>query len=216
MITAYLTNKRAASDKRMTTQKLSEDFRADLRYFAFYIGNGSLEPADSSVDYIPYDACLNQPGPLLGELFAVYLNTYQAQLNGLTKQDPQQRAAQFLAQQCLPHYTASLPLASWELMGSDGSATSIDTIKSFAAALSHGAMASEILANLNYHESLVEYGSFLEMIFAIFANVLELDADGRVVNTAYAQRRAAQYIRQYCDPAYQVIPPFAAWETELL
>jgi hypothetical protein len=134
----------------------------------------------------------------------------------MTKHDPQQRAAQYLAQQCLPHYTASPPFARWEMMGSDSSATSIDTIKSFAAALGHGNMAPEILADVSYHESLVEYGSFLEMIFAIFANVLELGDDGRVVNAAHAQRRAAQYIRQYCDPAYQVIPPFAGWETELL
>jgi hypothetical protein len=59
-------------------------------------------------------------------------------------------------------------------------------------------------------------GSDLEIPFAIFANVLDVDERGRVTNHAAAERRAAQWIRSYCDPSYVVEPPLAEWETELL
>ena len=53
------------------------------------------------------------------------------------------------------------------------------------------------------------------MSFAIFLNVLDVDAEGHVANGSNAMRRAAQYLRWYCDSQYHVEPPFAAWETEL-
>lgn len=57
--------------------------------------------------------------------------------------------------------------------------------------------------------------SALEQVYAIFANVLEIDGAGAVTNARQAERRAAQYIRSYVDPAYVVEPPFADWEVEL-
>jgi hypothetical protein len=39
----------------------------------------------------------------------------------------------------------------------------------------------------------------MEQIYAIFANVIELDEDGVVVNAKYADRRAAQWLRRYID-----------------
>ena len=67
----------------------------------------------------------------------------------------------------------------------------------------------------------VDYGcifeepSALEAAFAVFCNVLELDPQGEATNFREAERRAAQYIRSYCDPGYVPDPPFADWETEL-
>jgi hypothetical protein len=47
----------------------------------------------------------------------------------------------------------------------------------------------------------------------------DLDAHERVLDTVRAgrkaERRAAQYIREYCDPGYTAEPPFADWEVEL-
>ena len=45
--------------------------------------------------------------------------------------------------------------------------------------------------------------SAIEMAFAIFANVIELDENGRVLNFTYAQRRATDYLRSYCVPEFE-------------
>jgi hypothetical protein len=57
--------------------------------------------------------------------------------------------------------------------------------------------------------------SALEMAYAIYCNVLDLDDSGTVLNDRQAQQRAAQYIRSYCEPSYVVEPPFEVWELEL-
>lgn len=55
----------------------------------------------------------------------------------------------------------------------------------------------------------------MEQIYAIFANVIELDEDGIVMNAKHAERRAAQWLRRYIDPKYKVVPSFEYWETDL-
>ena len=55
----------------------------------------------------------------------------------------------------------------------------------------------------------------IEQAYAIFANVLELDNAGRVLNAQHAQKRATDYLRAYCDTSFEVHPPLEYWETEL-
>jgi hypothetical protein len=57
--------------------------------------------------------------------------------------------------------------------------------------------------------------SAIEQAYAILANVLECDEHGRVLNATYAQRRATDFLRSYCDPSFQVAPPFEDWELAL-
>jgi len=57
--------------------------------------------------------------------------------------------------------------------------------------------------------------SAIERTFAIFANVLEFDSEGDVTNLKHAEKRAADYLRSYCDPEFQVEPPFEEWEIAL-
>ena len=57
--------------------------------------------------------------------------------------------------------------------------------------------------------------SALEQMYAIFANVIELDEDGSVLNAKYAERRAAQWLRRYMDSRYEILPPLENWESEL-
>ena len=57
--------------------------------------------------------------------------------------------------------------------------------------------------------------SAIEKVFAIYANVLELDAQGRVLNAKYAEKRATDFLRAYCDPSFVVTPPYEDWETML-
>ena len=72
-----------------------------------------------------------------------------------------------------------------------------------------------MLKGVNYLSLYGDEPSAIEQVYAIFANVLELDEDGRVLNPQYAQKRATDYLRAYCDPNFQVDPPYEDWETEL-
>jgi hypothetical protein len=40
--------------------------------------------------------------------------------------------------------------------------------------------------------------SAIEQVYAIFANVLEVDECGQVLNAQHAQKRATDYLRAYC------------------
>ncbi len=71
------------------------------------------------------------------------------------------------------------------------------------------------LKGVNYLQLFGEEPSAIEQTFAIFANVIELDKEGNVLNAKYAEKRAVDYIRSYCDPEFKVQPPYKDWETEL-
>lgn len=90
------------------------------------------------------------------------------------------------------------------------------SIRLFAFYLANGTLVLDVLGGIDYRPRLMEYGSTLEQVFAVYTNVLRVDENGEVVNDGGAQYRAAQCIRTYCDPDYKVEPPFEAWETELL
>ena len=57
--------------------------------------------------------------------------------------------------------------------------------------------------------------SAIEQVYAIFANVIEIDEHGQVLNAHYAQKRATDYLRRYYDPSFKVEPPYQDWETVL-
>ena len=57
--------------------------------------------------------------------------------------------------------------------------------------------------------------SAIEQAYAIFANVLELDENGKVLNAQHSQKRATDYLRAYCDRSFKVDPPYEGWELEL-
>ncbi len=79
-------------------------------------------------------------------------------------------------------------------------------------------MASGTHYNLKGIEYISLYGeepSAIEQVFAIYANVIEMDENGVVLNDQYAQLRATDYLRQYCAPNFVVNPPYEDWEIEL-
>lgn len=87
------------------------------------------------------------------------------------------------------------------------------TLRTFAYFMSSGTQ--DTLEGVDY---LPLYGSepgAIEQVYAIFANVLELDENGQVLNAHYAYKRATDYLRAYCDPTFKVDPPYEDWETEL-
>jgi hypothetical protein len=88
-------------------------------------------------------------------------------------------------------------------------------LRTFSYWLASGTVGLPILDGVDYRAVMLREPSLMEAAYAIFANVIELDEHGKPVNARHAQRRAAQYIRAYCDPSYVVEPAFADWERAL-
>jgi hypothetical protein len=89
-------------------------------------------------------------------------------------------------------------------------------IRRFAGWVARGSVGDPMLEDINYRDALRESPSQMEICFAIFANVLELDDRGDPVNEKYAERRAATWLHQYCTGQ---LPPGEAdlqpWECQL-
>ena len=88
-------------------------------------------------------------------------------------------------------------------------------LRTFSFWVANGTLGLPILDKIDYAWVLKQEPSALEKIYAIFANVIEMDKDGEVINAKYAERRAAQWLRSYVDPTYVVSPPFEDWELAL-
>jgi hypothetical protein len=86
-------------------------------------------------------------------------------------------------------------------------------VRTFAYFMSSGT--HSMLEGIDYLPLYGNEPSAIEQVYAIFANILEVDEDGQVLNATYAQKRATDYLRAYCDPNFKVDPPFASWETAL-
>ena len=71
------------------------------------------------------------------------------------------------------------------------------------------------LKGTDYIKLYGEEPSAIELAFAIFANVIEIDENGTVINVKYDEKRAVDSIRAYCDPSFSVEPPYEEWEIEL-
>jgi hypothetical protein len=86
-------------------------------------------------------------------------------------------------------------------------------LRRFAGRIARG---HPLLAGIEYWDELRDSPSQLEIAFAIFANVLELDDNGEPTNEQYAQRRAAVWIHRYCTGQLpEGEPPLEPWESEL-
>ena len=80
--------------------------------------------------------------------------------------------------------------------------------------LANGTVGYPLLEGIDY-SCIFREPSALEQAMAIYANVLRVDQSGQVLNARAAERRAAQWIRSYVDPAYVADPPFQSWEVAL-
>lgn len=86
-------------------------------------------------------------------------------------------------------------------------------IRTFSFWIANGTVGHPLLDDVDY-SCIFREPSALEQVYAIFANVLEFDESGQVINAKNAERRAAQYIHQYVT-GQSVEPPFEPWEVEL-
>ncbi|NVB80437.1 MAG: hypothetical protein HOV81_18740 [Kofleriaceae bacterium] len=87
-------------------------------------------------------------------------------------------------------------------------------IRQFSYWVANRTVGQSLLEDIDY-SCIFEEPSALEQTYAIFVNVLELDAEGTVLNAKHAEHRAAQFIRSYVQPAYCVDPPFQPWEVAM-
>lgn len=88
-------------------------------------------------------------------------------------------------------------------------------LRTFSYWVANGTLGQPLLDGIDYSFVFSEEPSALEQVYAIFANVIEMDADGNVLNAKQAERRAAQWLRRYMDLTFEVLPPFEDWETAL-
>jgi hypothetical protein len=86
-------------------------------------------------------------------------------------------------------------------------------LRTFAYFMSSGT--HSMLEGVDYLDLYGTEPSAIEQSYAIFANVLETDASGKAINTKYAEKRATDYLRSYCDPTFKVEPPYEDWEVAL-
>ena len=86
----------------------------------------------------------------------------------------------------------------------------------FAFALGNGTLDSTgLLHGIDYRADFQRNSNELQLVFAVFTNVLEVDDGGRVTNADDAKRRAAAVVRRYHQPSFVVDPPLADWEIAL-
>ncbi|MBB4392477.1 hypothetical protein GGD62_001561 [Bradyrhizobium sp. ERR14] len=88
-------------------------------------------------------------------------------------------------------------------------------LRTFSYWIAAGSVGHPLLEGIEYRQVMLAEPSLMEQAYAIFANIIELDQQGMPVNAKYAEHRAAQWIRSYCDRGFQVMPPFESWELEL-
>jgi len=86
-------------------------------------------------------------------------------------------------------------------------------LRTFAFWVANRSVGQPLLDGIDY-SCIFEEPSALESAFAIFANNIEMDDEGNVLNAKWAEHRAAQSILSYVTGA-EVIPPFEDWETAL-
>jgi hypothetical protein len=89
-------------------------------------------------------------------------------------------------------------------------------IRRFAGWVARGSVGHPMLEGISYWDDLRESPSQMEVLFAIFVNVLVLDEKGDPINEKEAERRAATWLYRYCTgeqpPGEADIEP---WECEL-
>lgn len=109
---------------------------------------------------------------------------------------------------CLKRYNSLQPGRKMKV--SNDFSGALRTFAYFMASGSH-----YMLEDCNYLSLYGEEPGAIEIPYAIFANVLEMNDEGQVLNFTYAQRRATDYIKYYCDPSFIVSPPYEVWEQQL-
>jgi len=198
-------------------KRLAYDLVADLRFFAFYIGNETILANVEPWRHYNIEKVF-EPGEALGHIFTINLyNRYNEKGERIrTGINVSQRIGQYIQSISEPDYQPDSPFTVEELnLGSMGDWREI--LVSFMRDFGKRNLQTAPLKGFvgDYAEDIINYGSGLEMLTAIIGNSIRLDSDYQVINEAWVRYRASQYIRAYQDLTYQVQPHFKEWETTL-
>ncbi|WP_326681609.1 DUF7677 family protein [Streptomyces sp. NBC_01237] len=197
-------------------QQLPPGLRSDLRYFAYYLGNGTL--LCPVYDELDYDEVITRYDDTVGRLFAILLDSYDRPLDD-DKVDSfadYDRVRAWLAAECDQARYKAPALSDAELRLSDFDEKWKDAVVAFACKLGSGTLAPKVLKGIDYVPYLVEGGSLPEDVVMVFANVLRVTSDGTPTNAGHAEHRAAQKLREWLEPGYQPDPPMEIWEFNLV
>lgn len=86
-------------------------------------------------------------------------------------------------------------------------------LRTFAGWVARGTVGHPLVDDVPYWDVLANEPTAMEQIFAIFANVLELDDHGEPTNARHAEHRAAVYLYRYCTGAFLPgEPDLEGWE----
>jgi hypothetical protein len=88
-------------------------------------------------------------------------------------------------------------------------------IRRFSYWIANGTVGYPLLEGVNYVEDIKNEPSMFEQVYAIFINNIEMDEKGNVLNEKYAEKRAAEYIKQYYDKTNKIDIDFEEWEVNL-
>ncbi|MDQ3367659.1 MAG: hypothetical protein M3680_19735 [Myxococcota bacterium] len=208
--------------------RLHDSVRAAFRHFAFRLTNETLGLTRVWPDV---DACaythtfLESPGTY-GPAWSIFVANLWADEHGrltLYPDDAYDRAAQLLRARVDPTYEVAPPFEAAELDASLPRATvpagarqlhvGVRTAtQTLAAALGEGRLG--VLTGAEPGKLLTDGSSVMESLWSVFANVLELDADGRPIDPQRAIDRASQWWGELAGgpPA---VPRLESWELEL-
>jgi hypothetical protein len=98
----------------VTEGHLPVDVRASLRFFAFFLANGTLDV--DLLDGIDYRPALFTFGSALEQIFAIYGNVLEVDESGhvVNEGEAMYRAAQWVRRYCDPSYRVEPPFQAWE------------------------------------------------------------------------------------------------------
>ena len=169
-----------SSNSPSYVQPLPPGLRSDLRFFAFYLGNGTLLLPSYSID-LNYGDVVVRGDDTVGRLFALLFSDCQRDLadQAMVHTANYIRMRAWLAAQCDPtsYQPPELTPAEQSLSGFD--VPWKDAVVFFGRKIGLGTLAPDVLDGYEYLPDLFKNGgSWLEAAVMVYANVLRLDATG--------------------------------------
>lgn len=194
-------------------KQLPKSIVSDLRFFAYYIGNGTLLlPHETDV------SLLYEKSSALGYLFLIELfNRYDSRGNV-------QKFSKHKPTLSKHDYVKALNKGETEKLNFPISLNVVkqdqnwrSAIVRFMLDLGCRVLDTEPLRGWKegYTEDVLDYGNSMEMLTAIYCNVLRMDKNYNIINESWARHRTSQYIRLFIDESYESKPPLKEWETML-
>ena len=188
----------------MNINRLDVDIRSDVRQYAFYVGNGTLIIGDTDIDYRPK---LVENPEILKTLFVLYLK-YEAEGDS-------DRDEEWLRSICDSEFDLDPPLST-----EDANVELLDDWKlaiiEFTTLLCDSSSHIDAVSDSEVLSTILDYGSQLELVFAVLTNNFELDENLKVKNRLVSFQRAFEVVKGYVVADYEVNPPFDGWEVELV